>query len=91
MGQESAKPNTKNGSKGQKIVLNNYKRGIDDQETIDNIHIDKSMFDFLVAELNPRKVMTFTSLAIRQNGFIFLFRILMFQLFLVTNQFLPVL
>jgi hypothetical protein len=42
-----------------------YKKHLDHKNTLETLHIDKSMFDFLMAELNPKKTNTFSSLMIR--------------------------
>jgi hypothetical protein len=66
-----------------------FKKVIDQEMTLRTLRVNKSLFDFLSAELHPDKTSTFSQILIRQNGFIYIFRIIFFHLVLVTNQNLP--
>lgn len=49
----------------QPLSLKDYNKIVDTDTTLASLHIDKSMFDFLCAELHPGKIATFKSILIR--------------------------
>jgi uncharacterized membrane protein (DUF485 family) len=74
----------------KKVVnIEKYEKIVDQEMTLKTLTINKSMFDFLSAELHPDKITNFKQLLVRQNGFIYILRIILFHTILITNQQLP--
>lgn len=81
--------NTEIPLKSKNLLMGKFVKVVDHETTRKTIQINKSQFDFLIVELDNSKKIGFSSLIIRQNGFLFVLRLIIYQALIVGNCQLP--